>query len=78
MIILPVISIKYMSILLLCIILLKYNSDTMLLDLKSIDKVLYSKFLFRAILFKAFSMFERNFEYRCITFYISNNLHNYY
>ena len=78
MIILPVNSIKYMSILLLCVILLKYNSDTMLLDLKSIDKVLYNKVLFRAILFKAFLMFERKFVNRCITIYISNNLHNYY
>ena len=78
MIILPVNSIKYMSILLLCVILLKYNSDTMLLDLKSINKVLYSKVLFRAILFKAFSMFERKFEYKCISIYNSINLHNYY
>ena len=71
-------SIKYMSTLLLCVISLKYNRDTMLLDLESIDKVLYSKVLFRAILFKAFLMFERKFVYRFITIYSSNNLHNYY
>ena len=60
MIILPVNSIKYMSILLLCVILLKYNRDTMLLDLKSINKGLYSKVLFRAILFKHFGCLREN------------------